>query len=201
MLHQIRKMIGLVMLAARTHTPPELIPETYGPSKIHIPKAPALGLLLEEPRFGVYNLKVADINGELPLKSAQAAQVTPEEDGASLTVVDAGNPRKQKIDYEKHRDTIDAFKRDLIYTRMRQEEAEHRVFARWLSFVDSYPGADFEYLNHKGVIPPSAILQKGARYENQFKEFVKMGDNSAVIGLEDDGDEEGLDVKSAEMEG
>ncbi|KAF9515742.1 hypothetical protein BS47DRAFT_1293494 [Hydnum rufescens UP504] len=179
MLHQ-RKMIGLVMLAARTHTPPELIPETYGPSKIHIPKAPALGLLLEEPRFGVYNLKVADTNAELALKSAQGAQ---------------------KIDYEKHCDTIDAFKRDMIYTRMRQEEAEHRVFARWLSFVDSYPGADFEYLNHKGVIPPSAILQKGARYENQFKEFVKMGNDSAVIGLEDDGDGEGLDVKSAEMDG
>lgn len=67
--------------------------------------------------------------------------------------------------------------------------------------MDCYPGSDFEYLNHKGVIPPSAILQKGAKRENQFKEFLKVGSDGAVVGLEDDGDGEGLDVKSAEMDG
>jgi tRNA pseudouridine38-40 synthase len=33
-------------------------PNSAGPEGIHIPKAPALGLLLEQPRFGSYNERV-----------------------------------------------------------------------------------------------------------------------------------------------
>lgn len=75
----------------------------------------------------MYNLKLADANAELDLKSTQGPQVVPEEDDASTTAADAGNPRKGAIDYEKNRDAVDAFKRDMIYTRMRREEAEHRM--------------------------------------------------------------------------
>jgi tRNA pseudouridine38-40 synthase len=66
-----RKMISMAVLAARTKTPASLIPKTFGklcpqscvssadrlqgPEQIHVPKAPALGLLLEQPRFKTYN--------------------------------------------------------------------------------------------------------------------------------------------------
>ena len=51
MLHQIRKMVGLIIMMIRTDTPQKLIPETFKANKINIPKAPSLGLLLERVRI------------------------------------------------------------------------------------------------------------------------------------------------------
>jgi tRNA pseudouridine38-40 synthase len=51
MLHQIRKMVGLIIMIVRTDTPLKLIPETFKANKINIPKAPSLGLLLERVGF------------------------------------------------------------------------------------------------------------------------------------------------------
>ncbi|KAG0253695.1 tRNA pseudouridine synthase 1 [Mortierella polycephala] len=58
MLHQIRKMVALVIMIIRTDTPMKLIPETFNANKINIPKAPSLGLLLERPVFEAYNRKI-----------------------------------------------------------------------------------------------------------------------------------------------
>lgn len=58
MLHQIRKMISMAALIARCGTPVERIEQAYGPQKINIPKAPALGLLLESPVFETYNARL-----------------------------------------------------------------------------------------------------------------------------------------------
>ena len=55
MLHQIRKMICMATLITRCGTPVERISQSFGPQKINIPKAPALGLLLEAPVFETYN--------------------------------------------------------------------------------------------------------------------------------------------------
>ncbi|ORY99674.1 pseudouridine synthase [Lobosporangium transversale] len=57
MLHQIRKMVGLIVMIIRTDTPLKLISETFKSNKINIPKAPSLGLLLERPLFDTYNRK------------------------------------------------------------------------------------------------------------------------------------------------
>lgn len=57
MLHQIRKMICMASLVVRTGCPVSRISDCYGPTKINIPKAPALGLLLECPVYEGYNLK------------------------------------------------------------------------------------------------------------------------------------------------
>lgn len=55
MLHQIRKMIAMAVLVVRTGCPLSRISEAFGPTKINIPKAPALGLLLEAPVYEGYN--------------------------------------------------------------------------------------------------------------------------------------------------
>ncbi|KAG0220952.1 tRNA pseudouridine synthase 1 [Mortierella sp. GBA43] len=65
MLHQIRKMVGLIVMIVRTDTPLKLIPETFKANKINIPKAPSLGLLLERPMFTTYNRKVEGKNDPL----------------------------------------------------------------------------------------------------------------------------------------
>lgn len=58
MLHQIRKMISMATLITRCGCPIERISDAYGPQKINIPKAPALGLLLESPVFEGYNTRL-----------------------------------------------------------------------------------------------------------------------------------------------
>ncbi|KAI9332144.1 pseudouridine synthase [Zopfochytrium polystomum] len=57
MLHQIRKMVGMAILLVRTKTPDSVILQSYQATKLTIPKAPALGLLLRWPVFEAYNRK------------------------------------------------------------------------------------------------------------------------------------------------
>ena len=65
MMHQIRKMVGMAVLVTRCGTDMARIQESYGPTRISIPKAPSLGLLLERPVFENYN-KRAEGNYERP---------------------------------------------------------------------------------------------------------------------------------------
>lgn len=58
MLHQIRKMISMATLITRCGCPIERISQAYGQQKLNIPKAPALGLLLEAPVFEGYNTRL-----------------------------------------------------------------------------------------------------------------------------------------------
>lgn len=58
MLHQIRKMISMATLITRCGCPIDRISQAYGPQKLNIPKAPALGLLLESPVFEGYNARL-----------------------------------------------------------------------------------------------------------------------------------------------
>ncbi|CAI2173813.1 17697_t:CDS:10 [Funneliformis geosporum] len=62
MLHQIRKM---VLMIVRTGTPISLIANSFSQIKINIPRAPALGLLLERPVFNSYNRKSKDQGKEV----------------------------------------------------------------------------------------------------------------------------------------
>lgn len=58
MLHQIRKMIGMATLVVRTGCPLGRIVEAFDEPRINVPKAPALGLLLECPVYTGYNSKL-----------------------------------------------------------------------------------------------------------------------------------------------
>lgn len=60
MLHQIRKMISMATLITRCFCPLERISQAYGAEKINIPKAPALGLLLEAPVYDGYNTRLQE---------------------------------------------------------------------------------------------------------------------------------------------
>ncbi|KAH3663472.1 hypothetical protein WICMUC_005911 [Wickerhamomyces mucosus] len=60
MLHQIRKMIAMATLVVRSGCPLERINEAFNAEKINIPKAPALGLLLEQPVYTGYNQRLED---------------------------------------------------------------------------------------------------------------------------------------------
>lgn len=58
MMHQIRKMIAMAALVVRCGTPITRISNAFGPEDLNIPKAPGLGLLLEQPVYDGYNAKL-----------------------------------------------------------------------------------------------------------------------------------------------
>ncbi|KAJ9113818.1 hypothetical protein QFC19_000011 [Naganishia cerealis] len=136
MLHQIRKMISLAVLAARTKTPASLIPKTFGPEQIHIPKAPALGLLLEQPRFKTYN--------DTARYKAQQNQVE----------------HNRPLEFETLKDEIFAFKLKHIYERLRRDEESAAHYHNWNTNLDNVQGPSLSYLNPQGIIPEEAMRKK-----------------------------------------
>lgn len=48
MLHQIRKMIGMTIAVVRGHASESVVNQTFEKDKIDVPRAPGLGLMLEE---------------------------------------------------------------------------------------------------------------------------------------------------------
>lgn len=51
----------MAIYSVRTDTPLKLIEQTFQSNKINIPKAPALGLLLERPVFELYNERMTTV--------------------------------------------------------------------------------------------------------------------------------------------
>lgn len=60
MLHQIRKMVCLVIAVTRGLVSPDLLLHSVQMDKVNIPAAPGLGLLLEFTHFDSYNQHLAD---------------------------------------------------------------------------------------------------------------------------------------------
>ncbi|QRW17364.1 tRNA pseudouridine synthase A [Rhizoctonia solani] len=182
-----RKMTTLLIFASRTGSPAvTLIPQTFNGTKLVIPKAPALGLLLQEPRFGTYNKHVLEEN-ELAAGRGQTDRI------------------RELIEWEPLRENIDAFKHAFIYNRIRAEEAKHSVFAAWLKFIDDYEGWEFKYLNPRGEVPPEAVVHPGKRKRgttDKFREYLwknpaSKGDESVT----DSEDEDTSKKPNADMEG
>lgn len=129
-------MIGLVMLAVRSASPPSLVPETFGPSRIHVPKAPGLGLLLISPHYTEYNKRITEANSKLDELLA-AGRI---DDKAY------GEQKRDAIDFVSLglKERIDEFKREQVYKRMWSVEQDDLVFSKWLNFLDTFVGNDFE---------------------------------------------------------
>lgn len=94
MMHQIRKMVGMVALIVRCGTDPEIMHESFANNVVRIPKVPGLGLLLERPVFDSYNNNQARQND------------------------------REKIDFNKYNKQIEEFKEREIYQRIFREEAQ-----------------------------------------------------------------------------
>lgn len=127
MLHQIRKMIGMVALVVRTGCPIARVSEAFRQDKINIPKAPALGLLLEQPVYTGYNPRLEGF-GFPPLSFDQFA-----DDMLAF---------KQKFIYDR------------IFKEEREERTFHNFFTFIDGFngVDNASGTPiFDFLTAKGI--------------------------------------------------
>ncbi|KAJ1956472.1 tRNA pseudouridine synthase 1 [Linderina pennispora] len=133
MLHQIRKMVGLVIMMVRTSTPLTLIDALFDGPRVNVPKAPGLGLLLERPVFDAFSQRVAKQKQEY----------------------------KDPIVFEPYREEIDAFKQKFIYDNITRTERDEMVFDNWVQNVELSP-EQFTYINEEGTIPESAVIMPGA---------------------------------------
>ncbi|KAJ2934853.1 hypothetical protein H1R20_g2270, partial [Candolleomyces eurysporus] len=194
MLHQIRKMMAALVLTCRIGSSPEIVDELYKAPMVFIPKMPSLGLLLEEPLFNSYNGRMTVHNQNYKPTDADYRPL---------------------IDFDLHREKIDAFKEEFIYKNMRGIEDRSGLFDAWVRSVDKYSGDDLLWLNREGKVPQECVIIKGKWRSNPFREkrvfdttsfpstaIVKKQLLEEAEAAEEDEEEEVLDKKHlAETEG
>ncbi|KAM0456143.1 hypothetical protein ACHAPV_007390 [Trichoderma viride] len=121
MMHQIRKMVGLVTLMVRCGTTLDRIKESYGPQKMAIPKMPGLGLLLERPVFENYNKRATESLG------------------------------REDIDFDRYEEKLEAFKQEQIYSRIFGVEEKENSFHSFFSQIDQFRSNHFLWLTAGGM--------------------------------------------------
>lgn len=134
MMHQIRKMVGMVALIVRCGCDPSRLSESLGSEPISIPKAPSLGLLLERPVFDSYN------------KRAQN----------ELT--------REAIGFDKFKDEMDKFKQEQIYERMYRDEEKDNVFGNFFNHVDNFPCETFLFVTSGGIEATKIPIKPGKEH-------------------------------------
>lgn len=164
MMHQIRKMVGMIALVVRSGTPPERIRESLGPVDASVPKVPGLGLLLERPVFESYNSGRAEKFG------------------------------RARIDFEQHEGAIEEFKRREIYQRQFREEEQSNAFHGFFAHVDHLRDAQFLYLSSGGFEAVERYRQeqpkgqKGVAQADLRQEAAKVDSDDENARASADGD-------------
>ncbi|XP_042898423.1 pseudouridylate synthase 1 homolog isoform X2 [Parasteatoda tepidariorum] len=102
MLHQIRKMVGLAIAYMRNLTGEDILKKTWENERIDIPKAPGLGLMLEELHYDWYDTKYGSDGIHEPLK------------------------------WDQYKDVIETFKKEKICANIAKTEREEKSMLQWL---------------------------------------------------------------------
>ncbi|KAJ2189812.1 tRNA pseudouridine synthase 1 [Coemansia sp. RSA 532] len=132
MLHQIRKMVGLIIMMARSDIPLRLIDVMFSSARVNVPKAPGLGLLLECPVFDGYNRR------------------------ANTQKSEADSP----ITFEPYVKEITEFKQKFIYDNIVDTEMKERTFDFWAKSTQVFP-EQYLYINKECEIPESTLVVTG----------------------------------------
>ncbi|XP_033632799.1 tRNA pseudouridine synthase A-like isoform X2 [Asterias rubens] len=103
MLHQIRKMVGLVIAIAKGFAPHTIIERAFNVDKLDIPKAPGLGLVLESVHYEAYSKRWGNDGMHEPLT------------------------------WDECQDKVEAFKREEIYPTIIRTEKKQRSMMQWLT--------------------------------------------------------------------
>ncbi|CAF1040105.1 unnamed protein product [Brachionus calyciflorus] len=103
MLHQIRKMIGMVIAIVRGFANMDTLDLCWTANKVDVPTAPALGLMLDKLHYDKYNKKFG-------------------KDGIH-----------EPIEWSHLEQEIENFKHEYIFTNIIQKEKEKKSMFNWLS--------------------------------------------------------------------
>ncbi|XP_055947803.1 pseudouridylate synthase 1 homolog isoform X2 [Argiope bruennichi] len=102
MLHQIRKMIGLAIAIKRNLTDLSILDKVWDTERIDIPKAPGLGLMLEELHYDWYNKKYGSDGMHEPLT------------------------------WDEYNEVVENFKMEKICANIAKTEREEKSMLQWL---------------------------------------------------------------------
>ncbi|XP_053505239.1 tRNA pseudouridine synthase A isoform X1 [Ictalurus furcatus] len=103
MMHQIRKMIGLVIAVVKGYAQEEIIERSWCEEKVDVPKAPGLGLVLERVHFDRYNKRFG------------------------------GDGLHETLEWKQEEDAIAAFKEAHIYPSIVETECQEKSMISWMS--------------------------------------------------------------------
>jgi tRNA pseudouridine38-40 synthase len=121
MMHQIRKMVGMVALLVRCGSDLDTLKHSLGSERYSIPKVPGLGLLLERPVFDSYNKLQAPKHG------------------------------RPTLEFSKYEKEMEAFKQRQIYRRIFGEEERNDEFGRFFNHIDNFKEPHFLYVTSRGL--------------------------------------------------
>eukprot|EP00066_Takifugu_rubripes_P029250 XP_011618516.1 PREDICTED: tRNA pseudouridine synthase A, mitochondrial isoform X2 [Takifugu rubripes] len=103
MLHQIRKMIGLVIAVIKGYAGEEVMERSWGLQKVDVPKAPGLGLVLEKVHFDRYNKRFG------------------------------GDGLHERLEWEEQEEAVQAFKEAFIYPTIMETERQEGSMVSWMN--------------------------------------------------------------------
>lgn len=108
MMHQIRKMIGLVIAVIKGYTTESVIEKSWGKEKVDVPKAPGLGLVLERVHFDRYNKRFG------------------------------GDGLHERLEWDKEEEAIKAFKNAHIYPTIVETECQEGSMISWMATLPAH---------------------------------------------------------------
>lgn len=103
MMHQIRKMIGLVIAVIKGYAAENVMERSWGKEKVDVPKAPGLGLVLERVHFDRYNKRFG------------------------------GDGLHERLEWDKEENSIKAFKEAHIYPSIVETECKEGSMISWMA--------------------------------------------------------------------
>ena len=126
MLNQIRKMVGLAVVAARGMVAEAVWGRVFSEKGVYVPTAPSLGLYLDRPHFTHYDSKCREMG-------RQEGGVQAGKEGE-----DVERPAVQQV-YDEHEAEIARFRESVIYPSICTTEVEQLAFYRWLAGLGLHP--------------------------------------------------------------
>eukprot|EP00092_Neocalanus_flemingeri_P032152 GFUD01034944.1.p1 GENE.GFUD01034944.1~~GFUD01034944.1.p1 ORF type:complete len:415 (-),score=107.52 GFUD01034944.1:44-1288(-) len=167
MLHQIRKMVGLGVAVARGHTSMETVKNAWGMERIDIPRAPGLGLMLDQIHYDRYNKKFA------------------------------GDGVHEGLGWEGQFEAVEKFKEDFIFSDIIDTEVKEKSMLTWMGQVlpmHTFTPRHFESEVKESSPIRSAILKVSYDTERERKsiDVEEEGIKKARIS----GDEEDIIVQT-----
>jgi tRNA pseudouridine38-40 synthase len=194
MMHQIRKMVAMAAMVVRAGCHPDRIPETYGPDRIAIPKAPGLGLLLERPIFEAYNKKAHGLDRQ-PLNFGRWESEM--------------NEFKQREIYDRifrEEEQSAGYVSSSFRCDYNTDFDCDCSFGSFFNHIDHFPAAYFLYVTSGGIpaaklATATAPMEPGSPKGGKKSRFTPRDQQDALAAVEGGSEDEGTAPVGGEEEG
>ncbi|XP_059613533.1 pseudouridylate synthase 1 homolog [Phlebotomus argentipes] len=108
MMHQIRKMVGLTLSILRGHSETKILETAFSDTRLYIPRAPGLGLVLDTLHYDRYNKRYGNDGIHSPLL------------------------------WDEYEEEIQKFIREEVYPIITETEIKEKPFLEWLEYLSEH---------------------------------------------------------------